>query len=452
MKKNKLFFKAFQSAFIAFFLAIVIYISGCSDSIVNSTVTPNKNQAMTEAQLSSIVGDTIIPPTGAVVYVDLEHLNSPPSGVSGDTGPIGEDIIPYKFTETAVHRFKLDAGAQFTARLVNSAGAVMFTLNNPNDTARVTLPAGNYKLYLTSLLNYVSVSDPTQAVFIQPDLAAITSGGAPPQGGYNKDDLNKLLATKKCVECNLERVQLNNKDLTGADLTRANLSQSFMSYVNLTGATFDHTDWTDAGANNCNFAGAKFITAIVNRTVFADGYFYQSIFHRLNWDRTSFLNGDFRYATFDSGSADGGSLDGSNFSYSTFTNVNLREMSAEHTNFTKVTFSNVYMYEMFLANSTMDSTNYINGCYFQHCTIRGTNIRYSTFTNFRGDASVFDDCIMTGSTITNSGFNGGSLRAAVLINTIWNNVDINAVNMCHQDRTGAAFAGMHYNVDTDCWP
>jgi len=387
------------------------------------------------------------------VYVDLEHLNSPASGVNGDTGPIGEDIIPYWYTETATHRFKLGMDAEFTAKLVSSTGSEIFHLHNPGDTALVSIPAGKYKLHLISTKLYCTDCPASQPVFIQRDLEIINSaGGAPPQGGYSKDDLNTLLTTRKCVNCNLNGVQIMNKDLSGVDISGAGFSHSFMSRVNMTRGTFNHTDWTDAGANDCIFDSSQFTFTILNRTAFGNGSFINAKFQRLNWDRTGFYDSDFRYAAFDSGAADGGSIDGSDFRYTTFSNVNLREMSAEHTKFTKVTFSNVYMYMMFLANSTMDSTNYINSCYFQHCTVRGTSVKYSNFTNFRADASVYDDANMTGSRFTNVGFAGGSLRAAILVNSIWSTMDINATNMCHQDRTGASFSNVTYNIDTDCWP
>lgn len=450
MKKNKLFLKALQSAFTAFFLAAVINFSGCSDSITNSTVTPDKYKARTEAEFNADASLKTIP--GAVVYVDLEHLGAPSGGVTGDTGPIGEDIISYTYTESATHRIKLGAEAQFKARLVSDAGAVIYELNAPGDTARVNIPAGNYKLHLTSTVSFVSGAGVSQPVFIQRDMDAINSGyGAAPQGGYNKEDLNKLLTTNKCIGCNLNEVQLHDKNLTGADLSYAGLSHSFMENVNLSNAIFAHTDWDRSGANNCIFTGAKFTFTILNYTSFGGGDFTGAVFQRLNWDRTIFAASNLTRVTFDSGSGDG-NMDGCNLSYATFSNLDLRDLTGEHVTLTGATFSNVHTYEVFFGNSNLDSTKFINNTYFQSSTLRGSTFRYATFTNFRGDGSVFDDCIMTGSTITNSGFNGGTLRAAILINTIWNNVDINAVNMCHQDRTGAVFTNMHYNVDTDCWP
>lgn len=431
---------------------MMVLLSGCSDSITNPTApTPSKYQALTEAQFNASSSLKAIP--GAVIYDDLEHLNAPPDSVGNDTGTIGEDVIPYSYTETATHRIKLGAEAQFKARLVNESGAVIYQLVNPGDTALVSIPAGNYKLYLTSTINFDGAFGYSQPVFIQPDLDAINSGaGAPPQGGYNKDDLNTLLTTKKCIRCNLRLVQLHDKNLTGADLSEANLESSFMDHVNLSNAIFNHTEWTNAGANNSVYDSAKFIFTILNRTGFGSSSFIKAKFQRLNWDHTSFTNCDFRYATLDSGSASNGGLDGSDLRYTTISNLNLREMACEHTKFNQSTFSNVYSYEMYFPNSVMDSVKFINKCFFSRNTVRNTQLNYATFDDFRGDGSVWDGCVMTGSNITNSDFSGGSLRGATLIHTIWHTVNIYAVNMCHQDRSGSTFSDIHYNVDTDCWP
>jgi uncharacterized protein YjbI with pentapeptide repeats len=449
MIKLNSFHSSFCSLACLFFVFAICF-SGCSDSVTNSTATTtDKYKAHTEAEFNSSSSLKAIP--GAVVYVDLEHLNTPADSVSNDTGTIGEDVIAYSYTESATHRIKLDASARFKARLVSEAGEIIYQLNNPGDTARVVIPAGNYKLYFTSLVNFGSDGRSAQAIFIQPDLDAISAGGVLPQGGYNKDDLNTLLTTNKCVKCNLREVQLHDKNLKGADLSYTNLESSFMDHVNLDSAIFAHTDWDRSGANNCTFKGAKFTFTILNLTSFGGGDFTGAIFQRLNWDRTIFDAANLSHVTFDSGSGSG-NMDGCDLSNTTFSNLEIRDLTGEHVNLTGATFSNIHAYEVFFGNSNLDGTKFINNTYFQSSTLRGSTFRNALFTSFRGDGSVFDDCVMTGSTITNSGFNNGTLRAAILINTVWNNVDINAVNMCHQDRTGMSAVNMHYNPDTDCWP
>jgi uncharacterized protein YjbI with pentapeptide repeats len=302
-------------------------------------------------------------------------------------------------------------------------------------------------------LHYGLTSGSSQPVFIQSDKDAINSGaGAPPQGGYDKEDLNKLLTTKKCIQCNLESIQIDNKDLTGADLTGSGMAHAFMDRVNLTGATLTNVEWTDGGANNCNFASAKFIRTMLYRTSFGSGFFQNAVFQHILWDRSHFISGDFRNATLDSGSAYNGSIDGSNFNYTNISNLSWHEMSSEAVTFINTTFSNVSCYTMYFPNTIMDSAKFINNCFFQLTQLRDSKIRYATMTDFRGDGSLFDNNDLRGTKITNGYFVGGSFRSAILIKAIWNNVDVAAVNMCHQDRTEAVFNNIHYNPDTDCWP
>lgn len=435
-----------------FFLIFGVCITGCSDSITNSVTTPDKYKANTEAEFNASASLKAIP--GAVVYVSLEHINTPADSVNGDTGGIGEDVIPYSYTETAIHHIKLGPEAQFKARLVNEAGSVIYQLNNPGDTARVSLASGNYKLYLTSTINYAaSTGSTSQPVFIQRDIDAINSAaGAPPQGGYSKDDLNTLLTTRKCTSCNLDGIQLHGNDLSGVQITNSGMNHAFLERVNLTGGTLTNVDWTDGAANNCNFAGVHFNNVMLYRSSFDHGYFVNSVFQHILWDRTHFITGDFRNATLDSGSAYNGSVDGSDFNHANISNLDWHEVSAQGAKFVNVTFSKVSCYTVYFAEVVMDSSKFINKCFFQLSQFRDSKIRYATFTDFRGDGSLFAPSDMRGTRITDAFFGGGSFRAAILINAVWNNVQIPAVNMCHQDRTGAVFNNISKNPDTDCWP
>jgi hypothetical protein len=95
MKKNKIVFQA-SKVLLLLVTAMVIYnFSGCSNSVTNTgTVPARKNQSRTEQEFSRYTD--LKAEAGAVIAVDLEGLNSP-SAMIGDTGPIGEDIIPYNY-------------------------------------------------------------------------------------------------------------------------------------------------------------------------------------------------------------------------------------------------------------------------------------------------------------------------------------------------------------------
>lgn len=436
--------------FTASIFAIQIF-SGCSDSITNSTTgTTDKYKARTENEFNTLAGVKAIP--GAVVYDDLEHLNTPADSVNGDTGNIGEDVIPYSYTDSATHRIKLSADAGFKARLVSESGAVIYQLNNPGDTARVLIPRGNYKLYLTSLRTYGSTAGTSQAVFIQPDLNAINSGGVLPQAGYDQNDLNTLLTTNKCINCNLKQVQLQDKNLSGADISGASLYGAFLQNVNLSNAILINTELSRGGGRDVKFNGAIFTSTFMYYTGYERADFTGAKFQHLLWDHTHLDGCNLTRVTIDSGAAYNAGLDGADLSYSTIKNASWRNVSADGTKFIKTTFNNLYCYEGFFANSIIDSSMFINGCNFTETVFRDGKARYTTFTDFRGDATIWDNNDMSWSKVSNGFFAGGSLRASILRNVNFNNVNVMAVNMCHQDRTGGVFTNIQYNVDTDCWP
>lgn len=248
--------------FTILFVPSIALFSGCSDdSITNSVTTTDKFPARTEAELSLNAGASVIP--GSVVYVDLENLDAPPDSVNGDTGSIGEDVIPYTYTGTAMHRIKLGAGALFKARLVSECGEVMYQLNAPGDSARVTIPAGKYKLYLTSTVSSDGAYGYSKPVFIHPDSSAIRSGaGMPPQGGYIPWQLDQLLETGKCPNCDLVGAQITGKNLTGADLNHSDLSNAVLfkasfGFANFSGAVLEGANIYQSSFKFANFRGAN---------------------------------------------------------------------------------------------------------------------------------------------------------------------------------------------------
>ncbi|MEM6612448.1 MAG: pentapeptide repeat-containing protein [Cyanobacteria bacterium P01_C01_bin.72] len=75
-------------------------------------------------------------------------------------------------------------------------------------------------------------------------------------------DLNQLLATKKCSECDLSdaglvQANLVGSDLAGANLTGANLSQANLKGANLTGANLVGASLHGANLTGANLEGAR---------------------------------------------------------------------------------------------------------------------------------------------------------------------------------------------------
>jgi uncharacterized protein YjbI with pentapeptide repeats len=88
----------------------------------------------------------------------------------------------------------------------------------------------------------------------------------------NFEDLNKLLQTKQCENCDLSDAGLAMSDLKGANLRGANLVGADLSRANLTGADLSGANLSNASFFGSNLSGANLSGAIVNNTDFRDSY------------------------------------------------------------------------------------------------------------------------------------------------------------------------------------
>lgn len=100
---------------------------------------------------------------------------------------------------------------------------------------------------------------------MKPQLLAVivllTTIAAPAQA-ENLSDLNKLLSTRKCSQCDLSNAGLVQADLmgsylAGANLTGANLSQANLQGADLRGANLSGTSLYGANLTGANLTGAN---------------------------------------------------------------------------------------------------------------------------------------------------------------------------------------------------
>ena len=84
--------------------------------------------------------------------------------------------------------------------------------------------------------------------------------------GFSENDLQKLKSEKKCVNCDLSRAFLVDKDLSEANLTEANLTGADLTNANLTDANLSRANLTEANLMNVNFTGANLTEAVLDGT------------------------------------------------------------------------------------------------------------------------------------------------------------------------------------------
>lgn len=107
-------------------------------------------------------------------------------------------------------------------------------------------------------------------IAILPILPFISLSALPSAQAFSPDDLQKLLKTNQCVNCdlsgaNLERLNLSGVNLMGANLSSATLSGSNLSNANLEGAKLQGTSLNDAYLFRANLTGANFSNSGLQR-------------------------------------------------------------------------------------------------------------------------------------------------------------------------------------------
>lgn len=404
-------------------LIIFIAVSGCSDSITSSKIVTeaNKYQALTEAQFSHAGNISAIP--GQIVYLDLESQGSTLTG--DDTGVIGSDEINYTVSDNAIYRFQIGAAAKFTVKLTDWTGGTVFQLSNPGDTVRLNLNPGTYKL---ALISTSSVLKP-QAVFIQPDVKTIKSGKGVKKDGIKPEELNTLLETGMCEECNLENINITNKDLSSVRFLKSNLALSYLGKVKLDSAYFYKTKLDSVTAEKCNLSYSKFDSCtassfVINATlkgavfngcnfiyssiegygtsgntnaIFRNSNFLRMVFTEVNLDSTQFINvilaGSYQSViSFDNtvfkdvifDSTDTYKVNAQN---ALFENVSLSRVRVTSGNFTKSKFKNCNCNKVVFVTSDLTDA-YLSSCVFNggffegkmnRTTLIGSDIRGAYF-------------------------------------------------------------------------
>jgi len=105
---------------------------------------------------------------------------------------------------------------------------------------------------------------------------------AGPVVAENYEDLNQLLATKKCPLCDLSGAGLVMANLRGANLVGANLSGANLNQANLSGANLSGANLTHTALNGANLTGANLSGAILNNTDLRGAYLHQVNFTAVN--------------------------------------------------------------------------------------------------------------------------------------------------------------------------
>ena len=250
-------------------------IGGCSN---NNGGEQNGTKTLTENDFGmdpSLVAD----PEKNLIVKFLEHQDS--ERHKNDTGEVGNDVFPITYKRTLEHTFcweDNDSEAMHFMELENADGTLIFRLNANGDCITEIIEAGDYVMTIHHDGRILT----THPVFIIPNPDDIEQTRNT-EGLFNRlkvavahivkdmqntvnieaeaqtvqDNINTLIKTNNCQNCDLQGADLSNANLSGAVLNNANLSRAKLNNANLTNANlngvilsstnFSGATWCDGG-------------------------------------------------------------------------------------------------------------------------------------------------------------------------------------------------------------
>lgn len=267
----------------------VISFSGCNNTVTNS-INTNIYQARSEQDF--VANSDLRARQGTVIAVNLEAWFSSPNDTVPDTGVRGEDLIPFRYTENAVHRIRMESSSRFNISFVDKvSGELIYYIDPVNNYVTLNIAAGDYIMHINSWDNYgLDSSSIPQTLFIQPE----------------PDELNMVISSVGCPNCDLSQANLKHMSFPLMNFSGANLNKADLGHTNLLGTNFSNT----------NLDGA---------------YFYQAYMPYADLSYSSMQNVVLRSTN----------LDHANVGASDLTNADLRFADISYTNFCGSTLTGV---------------------------------------------------------------------------------------------------------------
>ena len=263
------------------FIAIGV-IGGCSDN-----GGQNNTQPLTENDFSDDPGLQ----ADLERHVVIKFLEHPGSDTpENDTGEIGNDIIPLRYSRTAEHTYCWeddDGEAGHFLELDDSEGNEVLRIDVNGECKTVLLEAGNYVM----TLHHDGRIETTHPIFIIPNPENIEVAENN-HGLYNRikqaaaniikridetvtkdaraqdvplpptepadENVDVLVSTNRCVFCDLSGANLAGADLMGARLFLSNLTGANLIGANLSGANITFATLVNANLNSAILIGAAF--------------------------------------------------------------------------------------------------------------------------------------------------------------------------------------------------
>ena len=266
--------------YIALILVLPLFILACDDnsnSINGTALTENDF-----VQDSALRAD----PEKGVIVTFLESPDS--EAPENDTGEVGTDVIPVTFRQLVERTFCWDGDdpdAMEFMEIRDSEGNLVLGVEANGDCITQVIQPGDYVM----IFNHDGRSEDTHPIFIIPD-PNDTQQAKQSHGLFNgfkqtvanilgglksalykdaiaqvEENINTLIKTNNCQDCDLIGANLSGADLQGAELTGAIVAEADLSGANLQQAILNK-----AILNKTNLSGADLSGANLQQVILGD--------------------------------------------------------------------------------------------------------------------------------------------------------------------------------------
>ena len=223
----------------------------------------------------------------------------------------------------------------------------------------------------------------------------------------------QLLATRECVDCNLEGIQLREANLAGAVLSLANLQTANLQGAKLQGADLKLTDLARSHLQGINLQGA---------------YLEKANLSHAKLNGANLQGANFSFANFHEADLQGVNLYGAILRQAQLEGANLRGAILQDTNFHSAYLGYTLMDGVDLQGANLDSAN-LEAAYLNNADLQAVNLEYAYLNNASLQNANLEGANLTGANLAGADLRGANLKGANLIGANLEGADLRGARM-----------------------
>jgi uncharacterized protein YjbI with pentapeptide repeats len=219
-------------------------------------------------------------------------------------------------------------------------------------------------------------------------------------------EVDHLLTTGECSDCNLRGVDLRAMNLEGSILSMSDISTASLQGIKLQGAVLKLTNFQKASLQGANLQGVSA--------------------EKANFKQANLQGANFQGADLEGSDLEGAFLQGANLQGTSLANAFLGEINLKGALLQNSNLSYSYLTQAFLNNSNLENANLENAnlkaAHLNSVNLENANLQYAQLNN---------------TNLENANLRNANLTGADLSNTYLVNADLSNANLTGANLTGA---------------